>query len=799
MLGNYLKVTFRNLFRHKFYTLLNILGLSLGIACAMLIVNYIQHERSYDLFHENAERIYRLNARYEIGNRVDQYANVPRPLGPTLAKDYPEVLEFARVVKHNRYTGNKVLIRNAEDKERAVEEDLVFAADSSYFKIFSHHFLAGDPVTALNAPNAAVITRSIAQKVFGTTDVLNREITIDNSAAFRISGIIEDVPETTHLPFTVLLSWQTFHSERDLQRWIGGHVYTYLLFPPEHDTDAFMAKFPAFYEKYMAATFQQFNGTFDLMIQPLPAIHLHSHLQWEAAENGNILYVYIFGAVGLFILLIACINYMNLATARAAARMDEVGMRKVLGADRQALIRQFFGESLLMAFLSFLVALLLVLFFQPAVNSLAGKTLSGNVLNWQTISALLLIALTAGLISGIYPALYLSGFQPIRLLKKQGQATKAALRKALVVVQFAISIIIIIATATVHDQLNYSREKELGFNRENILVLTVRDNEMEKQLAAIKAELLQHPNILKAATSPDLPGKDLNHTAMQIETPGGSMEDQTVQFMFVDHDYLDLMEMQLIAGRNFDRSRVSDPERAIIINQTLAKKFQWDNPVGKRVHFAGDTTDIFVVGVVNDFHIGSLHHEIAPVVIALSEQERGKLYLRIRNDDLANTLAFVKEKWASFDANFPLDYLFLDENYFKLYEADEKLATIFQYCAIIAIFISCLGLLGLSAYTTAHRTKEIGVRKVLGATISNIVILLSKDYIKLVLFANVLAWPVAFYVMNYWLEGFAYRTELDWAIFLLAAVAAALIALVTISFLSIKAALINPADSLRYE
>ena len=801
MFRNFLKVAYRNLFRNFSFSVLNILGLSLGIACSIIILLYLQHELAYDEYHEKADRIYRLNAEYLIGDRIDQYANVPRPIGPTLKADYPEIVDAARIVKHNRYTGNPVFISNKISPDRYLEEDLVFAADSTFFNIFSYSFLQGDGQSALTAPNTAVISRRIAQKIFGDDNPLNQEILLDNAETFRITGLIEEVPETSHLKFEVMLSWTTYHSPRDLQTWLGRHMFTYVLFAENQQPAQFLSKWPAFYEKYMAETFSQINGKFNLLLQPLTDIHLHSQLQWEVAENGNVIYIYVFSAVGLFILLIACINYMNMATARSANRAAEVGVRKVLGSDRNLIVKQFYSESLLLTIFSLLFSFVIVAAALPTFNEISGKSLSFDLFsNPALIAGILIITIIVSLSAGFYPAMYLSSFQPAGVLKGMKAARRSAfLRKLLVIVQVAISIVIIIGTSVVNDQLTYTRQKDLGFNKNNVVAITLRDTLVEKNLPAIKETLMQHPGILKTATSYNIPGKDLNHTAMEIEIAAGEMEEHPFQFMQFDYDFIDLMEMQILAGRNFNETMGTDAKESVMINQAAVRKYGWQDPVGKRVRFAGSEDNLHVIGVVDDIHINSLHMDIEPVVMLLPERPGGKLYLRLAEEDISNTMNFIRAKWRDFDNRFPLDYVFLDENFFKQHEADQKLAKIFQYCAIIAIFISCLGLLGMSSYAAEQRTREIGVRKVLGASVFSIISLLSKDFMKLILIANLVAWPIAYFLMKGWLAEFAFHTEISLISFIIAALAAVGIALITISFQTVKAGLTNPVTSLRHE
>ena len=743
-----------------------------------------------------------MNIEYTIGDKIETYANVPRPLAPTLKKDYPEVIEATRVLKFNRYTGNSVLLRDSETSTSEIQEDLVFYADSTFFKVFEHPFLQGNPKTALRAKNTVVITEKVARALYGDENPLDKVIEMDADQKFRVTGIVANPPGNTHLDFEVLLSWATFHTERDLSRWLGGHVFTYLLFEESPNIDAFLAKWPDFYGRHMASTFERIGGSCKLLVQPLVDIHLHSHLQWEVTENGSALYVYVFLIIGIFILLIACINYMNMATARSATRAAEVGIRKTFGATQEMLRRQFLSESFILTALSMLIAIGFLYFILPSFNDFVGKSLSINwITNIWLAPALLTIGLVVSLIAGIYPAFYLSSFIPVEVLKDQTAASsrRSGLRRFLVVVQFAISIMIVSGTGVVYDQLNYARSKDLGFSKDNILIITIRDSIQPSQIPAIKSQLLQNPNILAVATSYDLPGKDLNHTAMEIENIKGEMQQQTFQFMQIDHDFIDLMQMRLTSGRNFDRTMTTDATQAVMVNEAAVRKFNWQNPVGKKVRFVGSEDDLFVIGIVNDFHIGSFHYEIEPTVIFLSEKLGGKMFLKLTASQIPETIEFIETLWRGYDPAFPMDYVFLDTNYYKLYKTDRKLGQIFSYFALLAIFISCLGLVALSSFSTAQRRKEIGVRKVLGATNGKIVFLLIKDFLILVLVANLFAWPLAYYAMNKWLQDFAYRVDLDWLTFLKAGLIALFIAILTVGLQTIRAALTNPAKSLRYE
>ncbi len=801
MFKNYLKIGLRHLIKNRLYAVTSVLGLSIGIACSILIMLYLTNEMSYDRHHNKAEQIYRLGAEYTIGGKVSRFANIGRPVGPTLKKDYPEVLEYSRFRKYNVVTGNPVLLSVAGEKDTEIEEQQVYWADSTVFNMFTYQFIQGTPKASLNRPNTAVITESIARKLFGDSNPLGRVVEFDKTERCEITGVIQDPPKTTHLHFEVLISWSTFHTEADMERWLGGHVYTYLLFPEDHDIDVFSAKWPSFYKRYMAETFERIGGSCNIILQPIKDIHLYSDLTWEAQDNGDIIYIYVFAAVGLFILIIASINYVNMATARSIIRAKEVGIRKVAGALRKGLVEQFFSEAVIVVAISFSAAIVMAIAFIPLLNDLTGKELSidlfsGLILLLGTIAVVALVALIAGL----YPAFYLSSFIPAKVLTKRPveRAGGISLRQVLVILQFTISIVIIIGTLVVVEQLTYMKNKDLGFNRENIIAVSVRGTSIKSSLESAKNELLEHPNILKVSISENLPGQNLNMTSLAFESQDGAMEDLEVNFLEVDYEYLDLMGVELVDGRNFDLAMSTDKDQAVIVNQMLVDKFGWSDPIGKKVN-AGSETPLQIIGVVNDFHMETLHNEIRPVVMFLLNRPGSWIFLRAKEAGIAGTMDFLEKKWQEFEPNFPLNYVFVSENFRQMYESDEKVSNLFGYCSIIAIFISCLGLLGLSAFTTERRIKEVGIRKVLGASSSNIFSVLSREFLMLVLIANIVGWPLAYYVMDKWLAQFAYQTTMSWWIFLAAGGLAMSIAIFTISFHAIKAALSNPVNSLRYE
>lgn len=803
MLQNRLKVAYRSLVKDKLFFGINLFGLSIGITCSLLVLLYVQDERAYDQHHERGDRIYRLGAEYTISGQVDRYANVPRPIGPTLQQDYPEIEQYARIRPLNMITNELILVSRPDETDLNFAERHIVAADSTVFDLFTFPFIQGNPQTALNGPNKAILTERMAQKLYGDEDPIGQQISINNQTSYEVTGIVQDPPHSSHFQFDIMVSWATFHAEADLQRWIGGHVYTYVLFPENHDVNAFLAKWPAFFDTYMKGTFDRFSGSFDLILQPLRDIHLHSDLQWEYRANGNVTSLYFLSVIGLFILIIACINYTNMATVQATSRAKEVGVRKVMGAHKKTLVRQFLSESLLMAFLSLIVSGLLIALVLPVFNELADKAFRFYALlaNPLLVLSALGITLLVGLFSGLYPAFYLSKLLPISALRGTYRTGKkrALFRQALTTTQFAISVIIIISTLVVYDQLDYTRSKGLGFDKDHVLVVNLWGDFTEDKLLTARNALLQHPDILKTAASPNVLGEALNHTAFEIEVTPGEWLDQSFQFLEMDHDFIDLMGMQVVDGRSFDRAMATDSTQAVMINEATVQEFGWDDPVGKRVRFPGSEQTLEVIGVVEDFHAGSLHHTIEPVVMWLAGPENGKLYIKMTGNNLLQTLDFVEATWAELEPDFPIDYTFLDANLERLYSADIKLGQIFGYCAVIAILIACLGLIGLTAFTTAQRAKEIGTRKVLGASIGSIVTLLSRQFVLIVIVANVMAWPAAYFLMEAWLQNFAYQTSLSVMTFLVAGLVVFLIGLGVVSFQSIKAAVANPVDVLRYE
>ncbi len=814
MIKNYFKIAVRNLLKHKAYSIINVLGLALGMACCILILLYVQHELSYDRHHQNAERIYRVAADLKFGGNHFQMAVAPAPMAEALVREFPEVAAAARFRNYG-----SALVK--KDGGQNFKEERVIFADNAIFDIFTLPLLAGEAAAALTAPNTVVINQTTAKKYFGDANPVGQTLLFDNSEAYKVTGVFADMPDNGHFHFDFIAALAGSEESKGTA-WLGNNFSTYLLLKAGANLAALQAKFPAMIEKYMGPTVQQFlgitleqfrgQGNFaNYYLQPLRDIHLHSDLGVEFEPNGNIKHVYIFSAIAFFILLIACINFMNLATARSANRAREVGIRKAVGSYRRQLMGQFLAESIFLGLIALLGAVVLVELILPAFNNLAEKNLQTFYFgNWPLLATLLGITLFVGVVAGSYPAFVLSGFKPVSALKGKAStgASSSRFRSALVVFQFAASVILIVGTLIIKNQLHFIQNKNLGFNKEQVIVLHDA-YALGANLRAFKTEALRHPSLLSGTLSGYLPvPSNRSDTGFWPEGQAASSDHAvSMQAWSVDHDYVQTMGMAIVTGRDFSPAFGGD-SAGVILNESAAKKFGFDDPVGKRIYRYGfrpgqgvDPNDIetfTIVGVVKDFHYESLRQNIGALGFLL-RRSRSYLSFRFKSEDVAGVIAFLKTKWQELGPNQPFAYSFLDERFNSMYRAETRIGALFSVFAGLAIFTACLGLFGLASFTAEQRTKEIGIRKVLGATVSNVTLLLSKDFVRLVFIANLLAWPVAYFAMNQWLQDFAYRVHLNWWLFTLAGALALLIALLTVSFQALKAALANPVEALRYE
>ncbi|MCP4723548.1 MAG: FtsX-like permease family protein [bacterium] len=803
MLKNYFKTTYRNLLKNKGYSFINILGLSLGLTCCIFIFLYIHDEVSYDRFHENVDNKYRIRVSGTLaGNNFDM-ATASSPMAHTLKKDYPEVRQAVRL--YGIRTDRLISYNNNHFSER------ICFADSTFFKMFSFQLLKGDANTALKEPFTVVLTKSIAEKFFGDDDPIGKVIIYENETDYKVTGIIEDLPNNTHMDFGLLVSFSSIRESRD-PIWISHNYHTYLELIEGVKPEEFEIKIQEMINKYvgpqlrlgMGISLDEFyssGGALQYHLQPVRDIHLHSDLEFEIEANGDIKYVYLFSSIAFFILIIACINYMNLATAKSAGRAKEVGIRKVVGSRKLQLVGQFISESLILTVSSVLISITAVIVLMPLFNDLSGKNIEpGEFLNMTSLLILSGFILFTGLAAGGYPAFFLASFRPVNVLKGSVTTGKSrnSLRRSLVVIQFAVTIFLFIGTFIVHSQLNFISQRKLGFNKEQVLVLK-RAWSLGEHKEVYKNTLLQNENILNSSYTNNVPGESLGNTGI---VPEGFSKNETFLLwnLFIDFDFMKTMQIEFVDGRDFSREFSTDA-KSVIINETAAEIIGWDNPLGKYMTSIMDKseTKYNVIGIVKDFHYETLHREIRPMVMIINDNISSFMCVRVRSDNITSTISLIEQKWKEFAPGQPFDYYFLDENYNSLYKTEMLTGKLFSIFSMFTIVIACLGLFALVSYVAEKRTKEIGVRKVLGSTITGIVILLSKEFSGWVLLANILAWPSAWFVMNKWLQNFAYRTDISFGLFLIAGLFAFIIALVTVGIQAIKAAYSNPVNALRYE
>lgn len=815
MLKNYFKVAFRSLLRRKGFTLINVLGLATGMAVCLLIVLYIQSELGYDSFHEKSGQIYRVALERKYPGRSTSYALIPSSIGTSMQQEYPEIQQSTRLFD---VVGNGIFLVKIAD--RIFEEKRVLAADSNFFNVFTAPLLQGDAATALQKNNTAVITEATAKKYFGSAaNAMGKSFEADNANHFIVTGVCKDWPDNAHFIFDVLISSVSFPFTIE-PNYTGFSAHTYLLLNKHVSPAALEAKFPGFLDKYVSPaiargfnmTWQQFlaagNG-YRYFLQPLTKIHLTSDLSAELRINGNIKTVYIFSVIAIFILVIACINFINLSTARSMERAKEVGIRKTFGSEKKSLMMQFLLESALVSLISIAIAFLLIALLLPLFNKIAGKELS---ITWLItpvkILTLFCFALVVGLVAGAYPAFVLSSFKPILVLKGKFRSNKygLALRNGLVVFQFSISVILIICTFIVNRQMQYMQGDALGFKKGHIIEI-LQTQVLAKQTEAFRNTLASIPGVETISGASSFPGQDGFFGISFL--PVGSKEAMTGRAVVADEGYAQLLDIQMKEGRFFSKEFLTD-SLGIVLNEKAVQEMGLKNPVGTRL----TTTDeqfnapdgmpyqYTVLGVIKDFHYQSLHLQITPLIF-INARKFGNVSpvtaVRIKAADFAGALPAIEKSWKQFIPERPFHYDFLDSSLANQYRAEQTMQRIFTIFSILAIFIGCIGLLGLAAYATQLRVREISIRKVLGASVGNIVGLLSKDFLRLIIIATVVAFPLAWWGMHSWLQHFAYRTPIAWWIFLLAGAIATTVALLTISFQAIKAAVANPAKSLRTE
>jgi putative ABC transport system permease protein len=792
---NYIKIALRHFKRQKGYSFINIAGLAVGMACCILIFLWVYDELSFDRYHENADRICRITYAEEIGGAYDHYSVPPFVAAPTFAAELPEILTYTRLWQRS----GLITYENKKFDERGI-----FYTDPDFFKIFSHEFIAGDPDTALSAPGSIVLTEDAAKKIFVDENPLGETVNLNADGDLKVTGVVRNVPRNSHFRFNYLVSMNTIQGRRAefLDAWFVIQGWSYILLDERADAREVEKKLAPIVEKHAGEEARKYGQKMFYFLQRLTDIHLRSHLQDEIEGNGDIRYIYVFSIVAVFILLIACINFMNLSTARSASRGMEVGMRKVFGAHKKRLISQFITESMSMSLCALFLALVIVELSLPAFNSLTGKEIDeASLLNYAVgISLIGLVALT-GLAAGSYPAFYLSSFQPIETLrnKMRSGAQGKILRSSLVILQFTISVILIISTLIVMIQLRFMKDQKLGFKKEQVLAVRIKGRAIPQQYEAFKNELKKHSTILEASYSNGIPGRTQTILTTFLEGKPENFS-HTFDFIFADYDFVKTYEIEIAKGRDFSREFGSDKDGAFLINETAVAKLGWgEETLGKRIGYSDEVMRP-IVGVVKDFHYKSLKEVIGPLAIFLAPEDHPILSIKMNTDNISATLSTIEKTWKSFEKERNFEYFFVDENFDSLYHSEEQLSQIITFFACIAIFVASLGLFGLASYTAEQSTKEIGIRKVLGASVGSIVVRLSKNILKWVLIANGIAWPVTYFVMkNYWLSNFPFRIPISILTFIAAGVMSIAIALLTVSSQSLKAALTNPVETLKYE
>ena len=793
MIRSYVKIAWRNLWKSKLFSFVNIFGLAIGLAAFWLIILYIGYEFSFDRFHAKADRIYRVaqHASWSDGNL--DLAPTSSPFAQALKDDYPEIEETVRINPE----GGGIITHN----ENTIIVDEAYFVDNSIFKVFTFEFIAGDPATALASPQSIVLTEALANKLFRATDeALGKTVFFENNFPNKVTGVVKDIPSNTHLRFSALRSLP----ENYTSGWQNFNLYTYVLLHEHADINQLRDKIPGFFSKYLKK--EMGNVDYQMEFQPLTSIHLYSDLDYDLGANGNANNIYIFLAAAILIIIVAAINYMNLSAIRSSIRVREIGIRKVIGAGKSQLISLFLLEAILVSFIAMILALFLCELLLPFVKALSGIELSLWQFGiWNTIFAAFLIFGLVGVICGIYPAFFLSNFKTTAALKGQigNISANITIRKSLVILQFVIAIVMISGSWTIYNQLKYVLQKDLGFNKDQVLTFHLSSQEAREKVAVLKQRLLQNPAVTGvAAASNPIGNNNIGANGFYLEQEDGQMSTSTkmIQRFSADEDFIETLEVGLLAGRNFSQDHTSGAYEAVLVNEALVKDAGWEQPIGKRIRFdipGGQTAEVEVVGVINDFHIYSLQHEIAPLIIhRILPEDQDNIYVRLQPDGMKEAIAFVEETYAAIDP-VTLDLHFLDQNFAQQYQSEQQQGNLLLVFTGLAVFLALLGLFGLTAFSAEKRSKEIGIRKVLGASIPNLIALLSKDFLKLVLIAFVIAVPVAWFLLGKWLQYFAYHVEIKWWVFAITALAVLVVSWATISYQSIKTALTNPVDSLK--
>jgi putative ABC transport system permease protein len=790
LVWNYIKTTLRTIRRQKGYSFINISGLAIGLAVCMLIVLWVMDEWSFDRFNKNSGMIYRIYRDESATRKNSTSALTPPPMAAALKKDFPEIIRATRFGHWQRQL--------VAYKDKSFNETRFMQVDPDFLFMFSFQLVKGNPETVFSSPYSVILTEATAAKYFGDEDPVGKTLTVNNSYDIMVTGVIRNESLNSSLEFDFLAPFEILLKEsigqNNADNWGFNSFGTYVMLEQSASVENLNHKLKGYLKKYAE------EDTDELVLQPLTDIHLFSNLGHDLRNRGDIKYVWIFSALAVFVLLIACVNFMNLTTARSANRAREVGLRKVVGAQRSQLIRQFFGESILMTLIGLVIALILAELSLPLFNTLSGKQLTSAW--WENPTLLLLfigLALVTGILSGIYPALFLSSFQPIRILKNilSPSGANPIFRKVLVVFQFSLSVFLIIGTLIISRQLSYIRNMDLGFNHEHIIHISIH-GELHDQYDAIRERFLQNPDVSHVSASMALPTNIQSSPGTPMWEGKSPDEKMEIKADFVDYDYIETFEIPLIEGRSFSRKYAGDPESAFIVNEEAVKRMGLKHPaVGKKFGFWD--IDGQIIGVMQNAHFQSLHYKIEPLVFKMFRGWLRRMYVKFRSENVASTLKSLEKIWNGMNLGYPFEYKFLDEDFNTLYKSEATLEKIFQSFAALAVFIACLGLFGMASFMAEQRTREIGIRKVLGSSTAGIVALLNRDFLKWIATANLIAWPIAYLTMRAWLQKFAYRVDMEIPVFLLSAAIGLTVALLTVSLQTLKAARANPVISLKHE
>lgn len=800
MFKEYSKTTLRNTIRNKGHSFINITGLAIGMACSILIFLYIFFELSYDKYHKKADQIYRVVENFKIKDRLYKSPILPGPLATLMQEEIPEVENTVRIYSGKNW-GESALISY---KDKRFHTDRFIYADSSLFKMFTFRFIKGNPAAVFSELQSVVITKKMADKYFASEDPIGKTISYKEKYEFKITGVIEDIPPNSHFRFDFVAPLKNYFVIRSEQmgNWSNSAFFTYVEIPKNYDPKEFEKKLMEVLHSHRGK-----GGNARLWLQPITHIHLHSNLRVEFEDNGDIRFIYIFTGIAVLVLIIACLNFINLSTARSLNRAKEVGMRKVVGANRNQLISQFLNESIILNLVALIIAILLVILFLPTFRNITGNPVDLTLINNPSYAfILLIIVFFTGFVSGIFPALFFSAFNPISVLKENfnpgiGTFGKSPLRSWVVIVQFVISICLITCTGVIYNQMDYVHNKDLGFTKKEIVVISTRQNsDIISKIEVLKSRFLEHPGILAVSASSHTPGNRLWNRSIRIE---GEEPDKwiPIKSLWVDHDFIETYEIKLKEGRSFSKSFVTDEKNAFILNETAVQKLGFlsaENAIGKRIYL-GSEKEGSVIGVAKDFHFMSLHSPVESTIIHIDPQKFYFISVRINTKNIPSMLSFLKKKWAEIIPDQPFDYFFMGREYLEQYRADQVIGTIMSYFSLLAVFISCLGLFGLATFMAERYTKEIGIRKVLGASASNAVGILLMRFLKGIFVSTIIAWPIAYFAMNKWLQGFAYRISISLEIFIFSTVIVLVIALLSVCYQVIKTANLNPVEVLKYE